>query len=699
MKHRSRSSPKPNPKTIKNMSKTTTITRLEIHNFKGVANLVVNFNPHGSTVISGRNGSGKTTIADAYTWLLWGLNSEDQQTANFGIKPNDANGKPLLYLDPEVEGWLRVVDNETGELTKIRLKRCWTSVWRTKSGEVEKEFVRNKGEYFIDDIPVKEAEFKATVESIIPPEIFKCVTNPYYFAQLHWQKKREILLAMAGDVTLEDTARRAPEFEALLSDLNGKPLEDFIKKHATQIARINTELAQIPVRIQEAERATPPAPDYTSLEDEKAQLTQRITELEAALSSASEAERTKTRQEAEARQRISALYTEQEREVSKAKDAEYKRVTEANAERNRIAAELQQLRNKQTDRIAEIDSQGYRLRKKVDTLNEQIADLTQQQNELREEWYRENEKQYSAGATLNCPITGAPCQDPTTCAAHAQSWQDALQAFNNTQTAKKDAITEKGQKLGTEIAAKQAEVAEAEKEMQDLRAERQSITSAPDPKIAELEAKLTNTKVVQAKGIKAQSLPRWVELQQEIDDIKAKLAEAPATADRTETMNELRQANSRVMAINSELGVKATIEQQRKRIKELQESEQTLLQERATAQKKLATADRLTKERMTAVEEKVNKLFTLVRFQMFEPTATTGDEKPGCTCWVGEAKYGDKNKAGKVNAGLDIINAFCRYHGVRAPIFIDNAESVNEFIPTESQLVLLQVSTDNLTIQ
>ena len=90
---------------------------------------------------------------------------------------------------------------------------------------------------------------------------------------------------------------------------------------------------------------------------------------------------------------------------------------------------------------------------------------------------------------------------------------------------------------------------------------------------------------------------------------------------------------------------------------------------------------------MTAVEEKVNKLFTLVRFQMFEPTATTGDEKPGCTCWVGEAKYGDKNKAGKINAGLDIINAFCRYHGVRAPIFIDNAESVNNFIPTESQLV------------
>ena len=207
------------------------------------------------------------------------------------------------------------------------------------------------------------------------------------------------------------------------------------------------------------------------------------------------------------------------------------------------------------------------------------------------------------------------------------------------------------------------------------------------------------TAAVTAEGIKPENLTRWVALKNEIDQLKARLSEAPAAADQSDIMSELRKTTNRIMAINSELGVKTTIEQQSKRIRELQDSEQTLLRERASAQRKLATAERLIKERMTAVEEKVNKLFTLVRFQMFEPTATTGDEKPGCTCWVGEAKYGDKNKAGKINAGLDIINAFCRYHGVRAPIFIDNAESVNNFIPTESQLVLLKVSTGNFTIE
>lgn len=681
------------------MSKTTIITKLEIHNFKGVSNLLIEFNQLRPTIISGRNGTGKTTIADAYTWLLWGMNSEDQQTANFGIKPNDENGNVRLDLDPEVEGWFRIVDSATGEMTEMRLKRRWKSVWRTKSGEVEPEFVRNKGEYFIDDIPVKEAEYKAAVESIIPPEIFKCITNPYYFPRLRWQDKREILLKMTGDVTLGDVARRAPEFEALLADLSGKTLDDYIKIHTTQITRINSELAKIPVRIQEAERATPQAPDYAALEAEKTELEARARELEKMASNANEAERARTKEQSEILQQIREKQSEQAREVGIAESNEQSRVREANAERNKIAAELQQARNAVADRIADIDSRGYALRKKVDTLNEHIADLKRQQDDLRKEWYRENEKQYSAGATLNCPITGAACQDPATCAAHAQSWQDALKAFNETQTAKKNAITEKGRKLGAEIADKQAEVAKADKELQDLRAERQSLTSAPAPKVAELEAKLAKTTAATVESIKPESLPRWVELQNEIAQLNDKLKEAPAAEDQTDIMSELRRTNNRIMAIGSELGVKTTIEQQAKRIKELQESEQTLLQERATAQKKLATADRLTKERMTAVEERVNKLFTLVRFQMFEPTATTGDEKPGCTCWVGEAKYGDKNKAGKVNAGLDIINAFCRYHGVRAPIFIDNAESVNDFIPTESQLVLLKVSTDNLTIE
>lgn len=46
----------------------------EIHfvNFKGFRNMTIEFN-EDITTLCGRNGSGKTSIFDGFTWLLFGL--------------------------------------------------------------------------------------------------------------------------------------------------------------------------------------------------------------------------------------------------------------------------------------------------------------------------------------------------------------------------------------------------------------------------------------------------------------------------------------------------------------------------------------------------------------------------------------------------------------------------------------------------
>ena len=56
--------------------------------------------------------------------------------------------------------------------------------------------------------------------------------------------------------------------------------------------------------------------------------------------------------------------------------------------------------------------------------------------------------------------------------------------------------------------------------------------------------------------------------------------------------------------------------------------------------------------------------------------------------------YSDLNDAAKINAGLDIINAICKFEDVYVPIFCDNAESVNELLPTQSQMIRLVVTED-----
>ena len=54
------------------------------------------------------------------------------------------------------------------------------------------------------------------------------------------------------------------------------------------------------------------------------------------------------------------------------------------------------------------------------------------------------------------------------------------------------------------------------------------------------------------------------------------------------------------------------------------------------------------------------------------------------------------NSGHRIVAGLDIIRTLSQLHGASAPIFIDNAESINEFNLPEMapQMICLSVSED-----
>ena len=105
------------------------------------------------------------------------------------------------------------------------------------------------------------------------------------------------------------------------------------------------------------------------------------------------------------------------------------------------------------------------------------------------------------------------------------------------------------------------------------------------------------------------------------------------------------------------------------------------------------------KDKDAELTRRINGLFKVVSFT-FTREQLNGNEKLACICTVNGTPYPDVNTAGKVNAGVDIINAICKAKGVCAPLFIDNRERVNSIIPTVSQIINLKVSTDKqLTIK
>lgn len=683
------------------MSKAVTLKDLEIHNFKGIRNLAIKFNS-GQTEITGRNASGKTTIADAFAWLLWGLNSDDQQTTKFGIKPNDAEGKPQLELNTEVEGKIEVLDKATGEIQETKLKRRWVSVFRTKNGEVEKEFVKNKGEYFIDDVPVKESEYKTAVEAILPPNIFRTITNPYHFPKLHWTDKREILLQMAGDISIKETASRTPEFEKFLDELSGKSLEAFLKQTNADIARINTELAQIPVRIDEIKHNQPESHDWTNIDQEIKGLEEKREMLEGLIYKDNKATERINQKAQFFLEKKASLQKAQAEALAEARMKALEEANEVNQARRTLEMELQkaesELRMAREKEQSKINELQYAIRLK----EEKIERLKKRQNELRDQWWAEHNKKYPEPEALICPLTNKECEDAHACHEHASNYRQSREIFEGAKEEVKNEITKKGQQLETSINIEKGEIEKAQQEIEESLRLLNDIKTTE--KIEKIKFQLSTTPAeIKPQEINPEDLPKWKELQEEIDKIQKEASEMPTTSkegpDPESLRKHLNETIKRIKELQDQQTDKETIARGERRIADLERAEKELLQQRANLQRKQAVAERLTKAHMTEVEERVNKLFEFVRFQMFEPTATTGDEKPNCVMWVDNVKYEDKNKAGKINAGLDVINTLCRHYGINAPIFIDNAESVNEFIPTESQIVLLKVSEDELKIK
>lgn len=105
------------------------LNSLILENFKGISYFELNVDGKNASVY-GTNASGKTTLADAYFWLLFGKDSNG--AANFDIKTIGTTG-----LDYSVTGTIEV----NGKMHI--LQRILKEKWERKNGETEKKFKGN----------------------------------------------------------------------------------------------------------------------------------------------------------------------------------------------------------------------------------------------------------------------------------------------------------------------------------------------------------------------------------------------------------------------------------------------------------------------------------------------------------------------------------------------------------------------------
>lgn len=698
------------------MSRQVTLKRLTLVNFKGLRNVAVEFGD-GVTTISGRNGTGKTTIADSFAWLLWGKDSEGNSDSKFGIKTNDAEGNFIPDLEHEVTGLFDVVDTETGEASSVELRRVYVEEWKTPKGSTERTLSGHHTDYFFNGVPLKKAEYDAKVATIIPEDLFKVITDPYYFLTLHWKAQREYLLTMAGKINDADVAATREEFAALLRRVTGKTMEEYKKEISVRRGRIEAQLEKIPTRKDEATRNTPVAPNYAALESEKAQIQEDLANIDAAAASEAEANRVAYEQAAKIQAEINTKRDTQAKALQDAKEAARAAAYETNRVADEAARDLAQVQ-----RDEESENKYYSREKSVITASIATAkrrkeDYEAQVADLRKNWEKVNNEQFQeqqapTAGPLICPVFGHQCADPGAPNRHQCDAAAALESFRKNQdtaraafianqTARLDKMDAEGQELNRLIAAQDAEIKRLEAEAVALDTKHNAAVQDYATKKATYNNTIAaNPRVSTDPQIDPQTLPTWVALQKEIDQLNARRAAvtAPTTQDTAAERQQSRATlRARLSEIDQKLGLRATIKAAEARIVELDKEAATLAQEKATLQTEEALIDDFVRCRMEEVERRVNGLFDGVEFRMYK-TLVNGEKEPDCVAYIGGVRYQDKNHAGQINAGLAVINALCAFHGVTAPIIVDNAESVNDLIPVKSQLVRLVVTTGEFQV-
>ena len=666
------------------------IRKLELANFKCFRHKEITFGSDVTT-IRGRNGVGKTTIADAILWCLFGKNAAGQST--FDFKTHDTDGKPIPNLDHSVEMVLHIdtiLEDKSFE-KDIILKRTLKETWVKKRGSEEQVFKNNTTEYFVNGEAYTARDYEKYISSLIPEETFRAITNPTYFPSLKWQVQREFLTKMVGEIEPEYVAGSDDDLVALvrLLDNSNDDIVSFRKHLSYQIKQIKEKLDMIPVRLEEQNKALPEKLDWDEvnklLEDTQSKLTS-INEKIVSIKSGNGGD--------VLREQIRTDIKVAQQNIDKIEDTERKAYNLRRQEHdNRIAEasrKFNQLVTTQRDLEQTIPSFETFKKRCQETLNQCEIDA----QKIREEWAHNLSRKLQFGENESiCPTCGQYLPEEQVAEKH----RIAVENLNADKARIKAELTQRA----ASVKATRAEAESTLKEYDQKQAEAEKKLASIKEQINEAfsdKAKLEKQQVTSYEQALAEC-KEYQELLQSRDELRKKLDSIGIDEDANKQLAELEAKKSQFEAEIGNYQHQLAIRDVRLKILALidgiNEEQKDLVRQLSELEKKEDVARRYQDRQNTILESRINHHFSLVEWRMFRTVNNGGDpfDEPFCECYVNGVAYHDGlNQAARLNAGLDIINALCNHYSVSAPIVLDNSESTINIIGTIGQQIRLQVA-------
>ncbi|EAC8000932.1 DUF2813 domain-containing protein [Listeria monocytogenes] len=642
--------------------KTIKLLKLRLENFKGIKELEIDF--QDNTSIYGANASGKTTILDAFTWLLFDKDSTNKK--DFAIKTLDTEGNVIHKLNHVVTAILDI-DGEQIELSKKYMEK-----WTKSKGKLEQELTSHTTEYYIDEIKKKANEYKSFISELLDEELFKLITNPLYFnEQFDWKKRRAMLIKIAGDVT---------DAEVMSADNSLKDLSTFLGKHSIEdkLIQINEQrknlrkrLELIPELVNEATKAKQ---DTTGLNP--SDLSGEISVIEEQIQLIEQ-------------EKITLKNGGMQTELNKQKANIELELTKIKAKEQREVQELLMSKKEEIfterDEIINVENEIAGITFLIQRKQGEIATKQQELTRLAKEWDGLQLEQFDEHCK-KCPTCN---QD-----FPAEHLNSMMEKFNQEKAEKIKANESAGISNKASIDELEADIAELTLDIKNLEMESNTIQSKLEileQQKLDLEQQLKQTK----------NSIEYIEKQAELETIEEKLRDEKSSSITAvaEIQIKIDKLNAEASDLKADLAKFDSNQKQDNRIHELEEEAAEKSAVYNELEKGLYLIEQFNKAKCNLLEDKINSKFKYVSFKLFKTQINGGIDECCETIYNGVPYNSGLNNAARINGGLDIINALTEHVQVRATIFVDNRESVTELIHTESQLVSLIVSESDKNLR
>lgn len=652
---------------------------LHLENFKGIRSLQVDFGV--KTTIRGANATGKTTVEDAWSWLLFDKDSTG--SSKFQIRPLDSVGNQIDNVKIMVEGTLDIDGKE------VILKKVQKQNWVKERGTQERKFKGNVNEFEINGYPKSEKDYKEYISDIVDEELFKLITNPSAFTSLPWKKQREVLMKLVDEISDIEIARFDEKFLPLISELEQASTDDILQKYNKAMKEWKKKQVELPARIDEVSKQL--------VDIDTAELVLQVNYLKEQIDD-----------------------TERQQEDADSAVKEYDKVS---VEIIRIKGEMRAIFDKAKSSLLEerkviqkcIDDATERFEKsrgqiklsemRIEQLKKAVEQNEAEKVRLLDKWGVENKRAFPKYEelpaldenSLVCPTCGQDLPEELRSQKiadyeerkkqHQSDYNKSREDFEQSKESKKTDINEKGKVLVAAIKKDKAEIEQLEAKVKQAKEDEIQFNKEKTVAMEEL-SKLPQTADLSEKQ-------EYKALQNELFNLEETQRNMDTGADyRSQLKIKLSGLREELSAAEKKIASadNSAIEE---RIEQLKEEQREVGQKVADQEKMIYLLEQFIRAKMDKISESINKKFNAVSWKLFD-MQINGGMKETCECTVNGVPFSSLNNGHKIIAGLDIISSLSALYGVSAPIFIDNAEALNDFnIPAmDCQIVLLKVSDD-----